>query len=80
MHTLQPLHKPTSCMVHCRRATSIITPVVLLQVTSPVLWENTIQTLLAKGVTKSYEIGPNKVIAGIIKRMDKAANIVNISA
>lgn len=44
------------------------------------LWENTIQTLLAKGLTKSYEIGPGKVIAGIVKRIDKAADITNITA
>jgi hypothetical protein len=31
------------------------------QVTSPVLWENTMGDLFDKGLTKSYEIGPNKV-------------------
>ena len=50
------------------------------QVTSPVLWENTMSTLFEKGLTKSYEIGPNKVIAGIAKRINKAHDIVNISA
>ena len=50
------------------------------QVTSPVMWEKSIKTLLEKGTTKSYEIGPNKVIAGIVKRIDKGAEIVNISA
>lgn len=48
--------------------------------TSPVLWENTMGTLFEKGLTKSYEIGPNKVIAGIAKRINKAHDIVNISA
>jgi [acyl-carrier-protein] S-malonyltransferase len=33
------------------------------QVTSPVLWEETLKTLLGKGLTKSYEVGPNKVRA-----------------
>ncbi|KAI6670905.1 hypothetical protein NL676_005790 [Syzygium grande] len=41
------------------------------QVTSPVQWETTIMTLLTKGLKKSYELGPGKVIAGIVKRMDK---------
>ena len=44
------------------------------------LWENTIKSLQEKGLTKSYEVGPGKVIAGIVKRMDKGANIVNITA
>jgi malonyl CoA-acyl carrier protein transacylase len=51
-----------------------------VQVTSPVLWENTLQTLLEKGLENSYEIGPNKVIAGIMKRIDKKHPVENISA
>ncbi|XP_048140222.1 malonyl CoA-acyl carrier protein transacylase isoform X2 [Rhodamnia argentea] len=50
------------------------------QVTSPVQWETTIKTLLTKGLKKSYELGPGKVIAGIVKRMDKSAEIENIGA
>jgi [acyl-carrier-protein] S-malonyltransferase len=45
-----------------------------------VLWENTLQTLFSKGLTKSYEIGPGKVISGIAKRINKEHNIVNIVA
>ncbi|KAE8722758.1 S-malonyltransferase,binding isoform 3 [Hibiscus syriacus] len=50
------------------------------QVTSPVQWETTVKTLLTKGLKKSYELGPGKVIAGIVKRMDKSAEIENIGA
>ncbi|GAB4860252.1 hypothetical protein Ancab_011732 [Ancistrocladus abbreviatus] len=50
------------------------------QVTSPVQWETTLRTLLNKGLKKSYELGPGKVIVGIIKRIDKAADIENITA
>lgn len=51
-----------------------------LQVTSPVLWENTLKTLFDKGLTRSYEIGPGKVVAGITKRINKEHSITNISA
>lgn len=51
-----------------------------VQVTSPVLWENTLQTMLGKGLESSYEIGPNKVIAGIMKRIDKKHPVENITA
>ena len=37
------------------------------------------KTLLEKGLTKSYEIGPGKVIAGTVKRIDKAHDIINIT-
>ncbi|XP_014489594.1 uncharacterized protein LOC106752425 [Vigna radiata var. radiata] len=50
------------------------------QVTSPVLWETTVKTLQTKGLKKSYELGPGKVISGIVKRMDKGADIENIGA
>nr|WDA53414.1 mcat malonyl-CoA-acyl carrier protein transacylase [Erycina pusilla] len=50
------------------------------QVTSPVQWELTVKTLFGKGLKKSYELGPGKVIAGILKRIDKAADIENIGA
>lgn len=48
--------------------------------TSPVLWENTMTTLFDKGLGKSYEIGPGKVVAGIAKRINKAHDITNITA
>jgi len=50
------------------------------QVTNPVQWETTLKTLLEKGLTQSYEIGPNKVIAGIMKRIDKTSPVTNITA
>lgn len=49
-----------------------------MQVTSPVLWEASMKTLLEKGLQNSYEIGPNKVIAGIFKRIDKKHSIQNV--
>ncbi|RVW56850.1 Malonyl-CoA-acyl carrier protein transacylase, mitochondrial [Vitis vinifera] len=57
-----------------------IKKILARQVTSPVLWETTVKTLLTKGLKKSYELGPGKVIAGIFKRMDKTADLENVSA
>lgn len=57
-----------------------IKKILARQLTSPVLWELTLKTLLSNGLKKSYELGPGKVIAGIVKRVDKAAEIENIGA
>ncbi|KAK0604673.1 hypothetical protein LWI29_018109 [Acer saccharum] len=57
-----------------------IKKILARQVTSPVQWETTVKTLLSKGLTKSYELGPGKVIAGIFKRVNKTAEIENIGA
>jgi [acyl-carrier-protein] S-malonyltransferase len=48
------------------------------QVTSPVLWENTMNLMLASGFESAYELGPGKVTAGILKRFDKQAPCTNI--
>ncbi|KAL3616219.1 hypothetical protein CASFOL_039609 [Castilleja foliolosa] len=57
-----------------------IKKILARQVTSPVQWETTVKTLLTRGLKKSYELGPGKVIAGIVKRMDKGAYLENIGA
>jgi [acyl-carrier-protein] S-malonyltransferase len=48
------------------------------QVTSPVLWENTMDLMLSRGFEQAYELGPGKVTAGILKRFDKKALCENI--
>uniref|UniRef100_A0ACD5XP57 Uncharacterized protein n=1 Tax=Avena sativa TaxID=4498 RepID=A0ACD5XP57_AVESA len=58
----------------------MIKKILAQQVTSPVQWETTVTTLLGKGLEKSYELGPGKVIAGIIKRINKGASVENIGA
>lgn len=50
------------------------------QVTAPVQWESTLNTLLSRGLQRSYEVGPGKVIAGIIKRVNKKHPVTNITA
>ena len=48
------------------------------QVTSPVLWEKTMDMILAKDFGKAYELGPGKVTAGILKRFSKTAECTNV--
>jgi [acyl-carrier-protein] S-malonyltransferase len=50
------------------------------QVLSPVRWEETMRGLLAVGVEKFYEIGPGRVLAGLMKRVHRKAEVVNIQA
>jgi [acyl-carrier-protein] S-malonyltransferase len=49
------------------------------QVVQPVLWEQTIRNLLAAEFDKFYEIGPGRVLAGLLKRVQRKAECVNIS-
>jgi len=44
------------------------------QVTAPVKWETQMVDMLAGDFESAYEVGPGKVIAGILKRIDKKAS------
>jgi [acyl-carrier-protein] S-malonyltransferase len=48
------------------------------QVCSPVLWDASVQKMVASGVTHFVEIGPGKVLAGLVKRIDKEALSFNV--
>ena len=50
------------------------------QVVSPVLWEESIRALMADGFDKFYEIGPGRVLAGLLKRVQRKADCTNVSA
>jgi [acyl-carrier-protein] S-malonyltransferase len=43
------------------------------QVVSPVRWEDSMRALLAQGYDKFYEVGPGRVLRGILKRIDRKA-------
>jgi [acyl-carrier-protein] S-malonyltransferase len=40
------------------------------QVTSPVRWEETINNMISNGIDEFYEIGPGKVLQGLVKRIN----------
>jgi len=57
-----------------------IRDLLIRQVVQPVLWEHTIRGLLAAGFDRFYEIGPGRVLAGLLKRVLRKAECHNIGA
>ena len=48
------------------------------QVTSPVLFEDSVADLMKHDFGRAVELGPGKVIAGVLKRIDKTAECANV--
>jgi [acyl-carrier-protein] S-malonyltransferase len=50
-----------------------IRQLLVKQVVSPVRWEDSIRYLLAAGYDRFYEVGPGRVLRGLLKRIDRKA-------
>jgi [acyl-carrier-protein] S-malonyltransferase len=50
------------------------------QVYSPVQWVNTVNAMIASGATKIVECGPGKVLAGLVRRIDKSTPVAVIDS
>jgi len=48
------------------------------QVSRPVRWQESVQWMLNQGVTTFVELGPGKVLSGLVRAADKAAVTLNV--
>ncbi len=51
---------------------------LLNQLCNCVQWQRSVEYMIAQGVSAFIEIGPGKVLAGLIKRIDRGVKILNI--
>lgn len=56
-----------------------IKDLLIKQIESPVLWRESVIYMIKNGVTNFIEIGPGKVLSGLVKRIDKTVNVNNIN-
>ena len=52
---------------------------LIKQLTSTLLWQKCMERLLADGVEKFYEIGPGRVLTGLMRRINRKIKVENIS-
>lgn len=55
-----------------------IVPLLLTQVTAPVRWVETVQKMALNGVDALVELGPGKVLSGLVRRIDKGLKTYSI--
>ena len=55
-----------------------IKQLLIKQIESPVRWRETIQNMIEKGTNTFVELGPGKVLSGLIKRINKEVKVLNI--
>ncbi len=57
-----------------------IRELLVRQVFSPVLWQDSVEWLIAAGVDTFVEIGSGSVLAGLIRKIDKNVKVININS
>lgn len=50
---------------------------LIAQLTAPVRWTQSVQNMIADGATNFIEVGPGKVLQGLVKKIDKNADAVS---
>ena len=53
---------------------------LIKQLYSPVRWSETISSLAEQGVSQMVEVGPGKVLQGLVKRINKSINCVSFNS
>ena len=51
---------------------------LVAQVSSPVRWEESMRKMIAKGIEQVLEIGPGKILSGLMKRIDNRIETGNL--
>jgi [acyl-carrier-protein] S-malonyltransferase len=59
---------------------SKIKELLIKQITSRVKWRESVDYMINNGVDEFVEIGPGKVLSGLVKRISKDVNVFNINS
>ena len=78
---MQPPRIPVICNVDARphHDPEEIRRLLIQQVLSPVLWEDSMQYLLSQGFDDFYEVGPGRVLRGLLRRIDRKIECQNVT-
>ncbi len=69
-----------NCNAEIINDTSVVRDLLQKQVSSPVMWEQSLRTMKDFGVELIIEIGPGKTIAGFVKKTIPEIPVINVSS
>ncbi len=77
---IHPLKVPVVSNVEATQYTDCNKTSALLvrQVSAPVRWNESVEEMLAQGVERFIEVGPGRVLSGLIKRIERKTAVVNV--
>lgn len=52
---------------------------LIAQLTAPVKWTQSIENMIANGATEFIEVGPGKVLQGLVKKIDRKTEVSSLS-
>ena len=78
---LQPPVYPVACNVDAQLVTDDLRArdTLVRQVTGSVKWEQCVRLLIAQGVQTFIEVGPGKVLCGLLRQIDRSKTCLNVS-
>lgn len=76
-------HQPFCPVYQNVTATAVTDPLaikknLIAQLTAPVKWTQTVKQMVADGATSFYEIGPGKVLQGLVKKIDNTVTAESV--
>jgi [acyl-carrier-protein] S-malonyltransferase len=57
---------------------SVIRDALIKQVSSSVRWEESVTNMIEQGVNTFVEVGPGKVLSGLIKKINKEVTLYHV--
>lgn len=57
-----------------------IAPKLIAQLTGAIRWQQSMEMLESQGVQRYYEIGPGRVLAGLMRRINRRADFVSLNS
>ena len=59
---------------------AVIKENLIAQLTAPVKWTQIVQNMIADGATSFTEVGPGKVLQGLVKKVDRKMETVGVNS